>query len=98
MTDNGSILAFKRYKKIIEDKGVTPVDHTKIEGGDTTSLEHLLWMCNHCLTKIRDDGNGFSVDKYSRWLGFVQGCLICRKITTVDYERNITRPWLNKVV
>lgn len=96
MTDQGSLQTFTHYKELLENKGVSPVNHTALKEGDTTSLEHLLWMCLHCIPRIRDDGKGFSVDKYSRWLGYVQGCLICKGITTVEIERNRTRPWLTK--
>lgn len=92
-TDQGSVKAFKHYRDILKEKGVEAKDHTKINNGDTTSLEHLLWMCEHCIPQIRDDGMGFAVGKYSRWLGYVQGCLICKGVTTVEAERNRTRPW-----
>jgi hypothetical protein len=94
VTDIGSLRTFEYYRDLLDKKGIKPVNHAEIKDGDTTSLEHLLWMCNHCIPRIRDDGKGFSVDKYSRWLGYVQGCLICRKVTTVEIERNRTRPWL----
>lgn len=96
--DEGAIKAFKRYEKLIEEyeKGIKPVNHTDLPSGDPTCLEHLLWMCKHCIPEVRVDGRGMSVDKYSRWLGYVQGCLISKGITTVEKERNITLPWLNK--
>ena len=81
---------------MLENMGYISIDCTKQNNGDNTSPEHLLWMCNHCIPRVRDDGLGFSVDKYSRWLGYIQGCLISRGITTVEKERNITRPWFTK--
>jgi hypothetical protein len=92
-TDQGSIRAFIHYKSLLEDKGVKPKNHTEITNGDTTSLEHILWMCNHCIPQVTDDGRGFPIDKYSRWLGYIQGVLVCKKVTTVGTERNRTRPW-----
>ena len=89
--DQGSVKAFEYYKQFIEYKGVQPRNHTEIKDGDTTSLEHLLWMCNYCIPRIRDDGLGLNVSKYSRWLGYIQGCLICRGYTTVNEERDRTR-------
>jgi hypothetical protein len=89
--DQGSLKAFTYYKEFIEYFGVKPVNHTEIENGDTTSLEHLLWMIEHCIPRIRDDGLGFNVSKYSRWLGYIQGCLICKGYTTVAQERDRTR-------
>jgi len=96
VSDEGSRLAFERYRNILRDMGVKSVNHTELEIGDPTSFEHLLWMCEHCEPLVRDDGLGMSVDKYSRWLGYVQGCLIMHGVTTVEDERNITRPWFKK--
>lgn len=92
--EHGTVLAFNRYKEMLEAKGFKPVNHTQDEiGGDPTHPEHLLWMCIECPKHITLLGHGFSVDKFSRWLGYVQGCMISRKFTTVEAERNITRPW-----
>lgn len=89
--EQGSLKAFKRYRDMISLKGVKAKNHTDLEDGDTTSLEHLLWMCEHCIQRIPQ---GMSVDKYSRWMGYIQGVLVCKKLTTVENERNTTRPWL----
>jgi hypothetical protein len=96
VSDEGSLLAFERYADMIKKKGYEPVNHTEIEDGDPTHPEHLLWMCEHCKYQVRDDGQGMSVDKYSRWLGFIQGCLIYHGFITVENERNITRIWFKK--
>lgn len=93
--DEGSRKAFEYYAQLLRQNGFRPVNHTEIEDGDPTSEEHLLWMCEHCEPLVRDDGHGMSVDKYSRWLGFVQGCIIMRGYTTVQEERDRTRPWFN---
>jgi hypothetical protein len=94
--DEGSILCFEHYEKMLLAAGFKPKNHTEIEKGDPTSEEHLLWMCQFCIPRVRDDGVGMTIDKYSRWLGFVQGCLIMRKYTTVEKERNMTRQWLTR--
>ena len=91
--DEGSLLAFEYYGKLLEDEGFKPVNHTEIDAGDPTHPEHLLWMCNFCAARVRDDGHGMNVSKYSRWLGFIQGCLISSGRTTVEAERDRTRPW-----
>lgn len=95
VSDEGSLLAFERYDEMITQKGYKPLNHTLLDNGDPTHPEHLLWMCQYCQRQVRDDGQGMSVDKYSRWLGFIQGCLISQGWTTVEDERNITRPWFN---
>lgn len=89
--EKATISTLKAYKAILVLKGAKPVDNTKLENGDTTSHDHLLWMIEHCLKRIPA---GMSVDKYSRWLGYIQGVLVCRKITTVENERNRIRPWI----
>lgn len=94
--DEGSLKAFEYYADLIRSKGYQAQNHAALVGGDPTHPEHLLWMCEHCKTQVRDDGQGMAVDKYSRWLGFIQGCLICRGWTTVEAERNRTRPWFSK--
>jgi len=90
---DGSLKAFARYRDMLRAKGAKPVNETELPNGDPTSLNHLLWMCEHCLKNISDRG-GMSTDKYSRWMGYVQGVMIMRKLTTVEEERNTTRPWL----
>lgn len=94
--DQGSLKTFHHYKGLLENMKVKPINHTEITNGDPTSLEHLLWMCNTCIPMVRDDGRGFSVDKYSRWLGYIQGVLICKKITTVDAERDRVRGFMQE--
>lgn len=93
--DEGSRKAFEHYASVLRREGAKPVNHTLIPDGDPTSLEHLLWMCEYCEPLVRDDGHGMSIDKYSRWLGFIQGCIIMHGLTTVQAERDRTRPWFN---
>lgn len=93
VSDEGSLRAFEYYADLLAVHDVDPVNHTEIPDGDPTSLEHLLWMCYHCIPQVRDDGQGMNVAKYSRWLGYIQGCLICKGITTVEKERDRTRKW-----
>lgn len=91
----GTLKAVDRYIEMIEAKGgIKPVNETLREDGDPTSLPHILWMLKELKTKIQPySGNGFSVDKFSRWLGFIQGVLISKGLTTVRAERDITRSW-----
>lgn len=95
----GTLKAVDRYIGILETKGVKPDNCTLDETKDPTSLPHILWMCNELKTKVVPyTGNGFSVDKYSRWLGFIQGILISKGLTTVRAERDVTRSWFNTQV
>lgn len=86
--EHGTYTAFQRYIDMLKAKKVEPEN---LADDDPTSDKHLLWMCIEAKSKI---GHGWSLDKASRWLGFVQGCLIMKKYTTVRAERDITRPWL----
>jgi hypothetical protein len=36
--------------------------------------------------------NKLPLNKLNRWLGYIQGCLICWRVTTVETERDFTRP------
>lgn len=95
----GSLLAVDRYIAMLEAKGVKPDNCTLDESKDPTSLPHILWMCKELKTKIVPyTGTGFSVDKYSRWLGFIQGILISKGLTTVKSERDVTRGWFTDLV
>jgi hypothetical protein len=53
---------------------------------EPSSHEH--WLCTIALEQ-QDD---YPIDKLSRWLGFVQGVLHCRGITSSRTERDFSRP------
>ena len=91
--DEGSLQAFEYYAELISQQGIESKNEAETENGDPTALCHLRWMCEHCAVQVRDDGQGYNDAKYSRWLGYIQGCLIMHGITTVEDERNRTRPW-----
>lgn len=42
-----------------------------------------------------ENGSLYPTDKLHRWLGFIQGVLVMRKIITVAEEREFTRPLLH---
>jgi hypothetical protein len=90
----GNILAFNRYKTILEDRKVKAKDQSGDE--NPLTLSHALWMCNYSLDYFKKNPNTYPLDKFSRWLGFVQAILVLHKVTTVEDERNITRPWFTK--
>ena len=92
--DKGSYKTFLYYKEMLEKMKIKPKNHTLEKNGDPTSLEHLLWMCGEGLKMVRADGRGTTVDKYSRWLGYIQGVLICKKLTTVEAERDRVREFM----
>ncbi|RVL37967.1 hypothetical protein [Sinorhizobium meliloti] len=63
---------------------------SKVECCDVPGTDacHLRWM----LANIK---SGFAGEKSHRWLGFVQGVMIARGITTVQAERDFTRPYFS---
>lgn len=72
-----------RYEAMIGDQGILWAECIPDPG---TDLAHLRWMLSE-LWEMRD------TPKAMRWLGFVQGVLIMRGLTTVQTERDFTRPY-----
>lgn len=72
-----------RYELIIHSDLVTT---PRCQPNPGTSLSHLLWMIGELRTDMPSD-------KASRWLGFIQGCLVMRGMTSVQSERDFTRPY-----
>ena len=58
--------------------------------GDETNPIHLLWM----LEQIEHNTDQSETKKH-RWLGYIQGVLVCKKVFTVVEERDYTRDFLN---
>jgi hypothetical protein len=73
---------FKRYRDVLVDK--------TFDGPDQTGSDHLRWMCETAIDALENET--YPLDKMSRWLGFVQGVLIMQGITTVNTERDYSRP------
>jgi hypothetical protein len=48
-----------------------------------TDIQHLVWMCN----EVIDSGDEFSSTKAHRWIGYIQGVMTARALTTVEFER-----------
>lgn len=75
-------------RNLIEDNHfVTEV--VQMEGDETNPI-HLLWM----LDQIQNDPTQ-SITKKHRWLGYIQGVLVCKKVFEVLEEREYTRSILN---
>lgn len=91
--DNATLKAFEHYREMLGSRGVTATNHeshTWTELSKHQQHEHCAWMCEYMLSPLTKH---YSIDKKSRWLGFIQGVLICNGMTTIDAERDITRPW-----
>lgn len=84
----GTLKTATRYKKMLIERGYEPENLAKTL---PTSFMHILWMCDFIINEI--EANRFIEDKYSRWLGYIQGVLTCRLLITVQEERDVTREW-----
>jgi hypothetical protein len=94
--DQATQAAFERYQYIIAAYGVDATNHSNDEFSKLTKwqqLAHCRWMTEH---QMHPNQSHHSIDKKSRWLGFIQGVLIVHGITSIEKERNITRPWFTK--
>lgn len=89
---DATIEAFKHYQALLKNKKIVSKNMSDTNSKVNEMLPHALWMCEECLKKQKD----YSLDKLSRWLGFVQAILIFNGLTTIDDERNRTRPWFTK--
>lgn len=76
----------KRYIAMLPE-GTKAVNHADT---DPFCDEHLMWM----LHQIRKNSTHSST-KMHRWLGFVQGVLCMRGVTSVNVEREATRNIFN---
>lgn len=48
---------------------------------------YLIWMCQ----KIIENADDWEEDKTHLWIGYVQGVMVCRQLTTVENQRNLVR-------
>ncbi len=91
--DQATQAAFARYNNMLETKGVEFANYWDKKFSTLSKwdqLAHCRWMAQH---QMKPETAHFSIDKKSRWLGFIQGVLIVYGITDIETERNITRPW-----
>lgn len=86
---NASLLLAQRYLDIIQNNKKEQPEN--FPDNEKTSLDNLCWMCDRIITS-----SDMPVDKISRWIGFIQGVLVCRGLTTCDVERDFSRPIFHK--
>lgn len=75
---------FRRYYEMIQ--GAT----AKFPESDQCEKAHLIHLCNMAMAGIAMKDLPYG--KLCRWLGFIQGVLCCMGVTTVQAERDFTRP------
>lgn len=79
----------KQYAKLIRDK----LSDSDVSDSDKEALHRLLMMCHHIVNIPSLDASNdlLYVDKWSRWIGYIQSGMVAFKMTTVDEERDRTR-------
>ena len=77
-----TLVMFKRYKKI----------NTDFESLCTPPKNDISGLIDRGISDI----DVLPIDKLSRWLGFIQGYLIYNKVTSVDAERDFSRPYFHQ--
>lgn len=55
---------------------------------DPSNYSHLMWMCDRIEFDFVPAGE---IDKAMRWLGFIQGCLLCKGDFTLSQLRDHSR-------
>lgn len=63
-------------------------DHHVTTGTQNDAFRHLLWMC----TKGKEFVNRGDIEKASRWLGFIQGCLWSLGVVSINDLRYVNKP------
>lgn len=77
-----------RYHQIMNDYSLGPL-YPRCDTENPTRFHHLKWMLEE-MAMMED------TEKAMRWLGFIQGVLITLDCTTVNAERDFTRPYFKK--
>lgn len=90
--EDATYRAFQRYKEMLKNYPAKEFTENFGAVSNREKLGHCHWMCDRILSP---ETKHYSLDKISRWLGFIQGVMIMCNVTTIEQERNITRPWFN---
>ena len=86
------IFLFEHYVDIIKDNE----DYINSQVRTTSAVE-MIRLCNEAVELYDEfyllDGDN---SKVNRWLGYIQGILITINLTTIEDQRNFTRPYLTE--
>jgi hypothetical protein len=55
---------------------------------DNPNPGHLVWMCEE-VPKFLDEGR---IEKAMRWLGFIQGVIVAKKLITIEEAKRLNDP------
>ena len=80
--------------KFIQDANYQVIVHLEevIKNTSFKEKEHIEDM----LITMKNNNHTWSIDKTSRWIGFIQGVLFMNKILDLSEERDFTRPLYHK--
>lgn len=104
MMKEATIQCFQKYKEMLKsydpEEGIRHFSHEDLSDDPEDwgasprwyQLKHCHWMCDKAIS----EANNWPIDKLSRWLGFVQAILIIYGLTTINKERDETRPLFKK--
>lgn len=62
------------------------------------NVKHLIWVCHQIIKHAGYVPNEWSVTKLHRWIGYIQGVMTARGITTVQQERDDYRTMKQKLL
>lgn len=80
---------FLFYRQWMHDKGLVPILYpTGPNDGAPWDFPHLAYMCDNATEILIPSGK---TDKAMRWLGFIQGVLVSRKLFTLEEVRGHSR-------
>lgn len=86
------IFLFNHYISIIKDNEEYINSQVR-----TTNATDMIRLCNEAIELYDEfyllDGDN---SKVNRWLGYIQGILITINLTTIEDQRNFTRPYLTE--
>lgn len=85
-----TVQLFSRYSDLLYTQRDIIEEFGRVEEPSRLSLHNLIWMCQEGQIGLLT--GSMPIDKASRWLGFVQGCLTMRGLIDVDEERTFSRP------
>jgi len=87
------LFLIKRYKKIMEDNSPEMfLDYNEKTDPIQDPVDRIYKM----LCVLEKNIKKFPPDKTSRWIGYIQYYLIDKGVTTIDVERNVSRPYFHE--
>lgn len=80
---------FQFYRRWMHERMLVPLNYLPgPNSSEPWDFMHLAYMCDEATTGLIPDGK---IDKASRWLGFIQGVLVTRKLFTFEEVKSHSR-------